>query len=96
MEVKELIAKSGRSKDDILNDCNDYRTLKRKINNPNSCHDDDDVRRMKDLHDVFLLGKSIHNRQNKINATRKVAAAAAAATTAISNVQIPPHLHMLL
>jgi hypothetical protein len=63
MEVKELIAKSGQSKDDILNDCNDYRALKRKINNPNARHDNDDIRRMKDLHDVFLLDKSIHNRQ---------------------------------
>jgi hypothetical protein len=81
MEVKELIAKSGRSKDDILNNCNDYRTLKRKIDNPNSRHDDDDVRWMKDLHNVYLLGKTICNRQNKINAARKVAAAAAAIAT---------------
>jgi hypothetical protein len=36
---------------------------------------------MKDLHNVFLLGMSIHNRKNKINAARKVAAAAAAAAT---------------
>ncbi len=57
MEVKELIAKSGQSKDDILNDCNDYCALKRKINNPNSRHDDDDVWRMKDLHDVFSIGQ---------------------------------------
>jgi hypothetical protein len=81
MEVKELIAKSGRSKDDILNNCNDYRALKRKIDNPNSRHDDDDVRWMKDLHNVYLLGKTICNRQNKINAARKVAAAAAAIAT---------------
>ncbi len=86
MEVNELIAKSGRSKDDILNNCNDYCALKRKIDNPNSRHDDDNVWRMKDLHDVFLLGNSIHNRQNKINADCKVAAAAAATATAISNI----------
>jgi hypothetical protein len=86
MEVKELIAKSGRSKDDILNNCNDYRTLKRKIDNPNSRHDDDDVRWMKDLHNVYLLGKTICNRQQKIHAARKVPAAAAAAAAATATI----------
>ena len=37
---------------------------------------------MKDLHNVFLMGMNIHNRQNKINTSRKVAAAAAAAAAA--------------
>jgi len=89
MEVKELIAKSGQSEDNIHNDFNDYCALKRKIDNPNSRHDDDDIRWMKDLHNVFLLGMAIHNRKNKINAARKVAAAAAAdATTATAAAAI--------
>jgi hypothetical protein len=29
MEVKECIAKSGQSKDDILNNCNDYHAPKK-------------------------------------------------------------------
>jgi hypothetical protein len=78
--LEEFIANSGRSKDDIHNDVNDYRALKRKIDNPNSGHDNDDIRRMKDLHDVYLLGMNLRNRQKKINAARKVASAAAAAS----------------
>jgi hypothetical protein len=35
-EVKELIANAGRSKDNIHTDCNAYRALKRKIDNPDS------------------------------------------------------------
>jgi hypothetical protein len=89
-ELEQFIPNTGQSKDDIHNDDNDYRALKRKIGNPNSCHDDDDIRRMKDLHNVYLLGKTICNRQQKINAARKVAASAAAAATtatiATSNV----------
>jgi hypothetical protein len=81
-EVEELIAKSGQSKDNIHTDYNAYLPLKKRIDNPNSCHDDDDIRRMKDLHNVFLLGMANHNRKNKINAARKVAAAASAATPA--------------
>ncbi len=85
-ELEQLIATSGQSKDAIHNDFNDYHALKRKIDNPNSRHDNDDIRRMKDLHNVFLLGMSIRNRQNKINAARKVAAAAAAAATAAAAI----------
>ncbi len=81
MEVEELIAKSGQSKDNIHTDYNAYLAMKKRIDNPNSCHDDDVIWRMKELHNVFLLGMAIHNRKNKINAARKVAAAAAAAAT---------------
>jgi hypothetical protein len=82
--VKELITNSGQSEDDIYTNYNTYRALKKRIDNPESRHYDDNIPRMKDLHDVDLLGMSIHNRQNKINAARKVAPAttAAAATTA--------------
>jgi hypothetical protein len=86
MEVEELIAKSGQSKDNIHTDYNAYLTLKKRIDNPNSCHDNDDIRRMKNLHNVFLLGMAIHNRKNKNNAARKVAAATAAATTAAAAI----------
>jgi hypothetical protein len=88
MELEELIANSGQSKDDIHNDANYYHALKWRIDNPDSCHDDDDIRRMQDLHNVFLLGKSIHNRQQKINAARKAAAAAAAAAAAIATSNV--------
>jgi hypothetical protein len=81
-EVEELIAKSGQSKDDIHTDYNAYLALKKRIDNSGSCHDDDDIQRMKYLHNVFLLGMAIHNRKNKINAARKVIAAATTATTA--------------
>ncbi len=92
MELEQFIANTGQSEDDIHNNVNDYRALKRKIGNPSSRHDNDDIRRMKDSHNVYLLGKTICNRQHKINATRKVAAtttaaaAAATATIATSNV----------
>jgi hypothetical protein len=87
MELEQLIANSGQSKVDIRTDYNSYYALKKRIDNPNSCHDDDDIRRMKDLHDVYLLGVSIRNRQKKINATRKVATAAATtATTAAAAI----------
>jgi hypothetical protein len=85
-EVEELIAKSGQSEDDIHTDYNAYLALKKRIDNPNSCHDDDDIRRMNDLHNVFLLGMAIHNRKNKINAAAAAAAATAAAAIATSNV----------
>jgi hypothetical protein len=91
-ELEELIAKSGRSKDDIHTNYNAYRALKKRINNPDSCHDDDDIRWMKDLHNVYLLGMTIGRKQNKINAARKVtaapAAAAAAAATAIATSNV--------
>ncbi len=89
--MEEFIANSGQSKDDIHNDVNDYRALKRKIDNPDSRHDNDDIGRMKDLHDVYLLGMNLRFRQNKINATRKVAsatAAASAAATAIATLNV--------
>jgi hypothetical protein len=35
MELEEFIANSGQSEDNIHNDVNDYRALKRKIDNPN-------------------------------------------------------------
>ncbi len=87
MELEQFIMISGRSKVDIHIDYIAYHALKWRIDNPDSCHEDDDIRRMKDLQDVYLLGMSIHNRQKKINAARKVAAAAAtAATTAIAAI----------
>ncbi len=58
-ELEEFITNSDRSEDDIHNDVNDYRALKRKIDNPDSRHDNDDIWRMKDLHDVYLLGMNI-------------------------------------
>jgi hypothetical protein len=98
-EVEELIAKSGRREDDIHTNYNAYLALKKRIDNPDSCHDNDDIWQMKDLHNVFLLGMAIHNRKIKINAARKVAAAAAAAATAadaiatsnIANISIPSY-----
>jgi hypothetical protein len=63
-ELAEFIANSGQSKDDIHTKFIDYCALKRKIDNPDSCHDDDDIWQMKDLHNAFLLGKTIHNKQN--------------------------------
>ncbi len=81
MELEQLIANSGRSEVDIRTDYKAYYALKKRIDNPNSCHDIDNIRRMKDLHDVYLLGMSICNREKKINATRKVTAAAATAGT---------------
>ncbi len=86
-ELAEFIANSGQSEDDIHTAYIDYCALKTKIDYPDSCHDDEDIWRMKDLHNAFLLGKTFHNKQNKIRAARKVAAtAAAAAPTATSNV----------
>jgi hypothetical protein len=84
-ELEQLIANSGQSEDDIHNNYIAYRALKRKIDNPDSRHNNDDIRRMNDLNDVFLLGMAIRRKQNKINAARKIAAiatAASAATTA--------------
>jgi hypothetical protein len=87
-EVKELIVNSCQSKDNIHTDYNDYLALKKRIGNPNSRHYDDDIRWMKDLHDIYLLGMSIRNRQKQINAARKVASAAAAAATAIATSNV--------
>ncbi len=86
-ELEQLIANSGRSKVDIHSDYIAYRALKWRIDNPDSRRYDDDIRRTKDLHDVYLLGVSICNKQKKINAARKVAAATAtAATTAAAAI----------
>jgi hypothetical protein len=85
-EVEELIAKSGQNKDNIHTNYNAYLALKKRNDNPGSCHEDDDIRRMKYLHNVILLGMAIHNRKNKINAARKVAATAATATTAAAAI----------
>ncbi len=60
--LKEVIANSGQSKDNIHTDYIAYRALKKRIDHPDSCHNDDDIRRMKDLHNVYLLGMSIRNR----------------------------------
>jgi hypothetical protein len=81
-ELKQCIVKTGRSKDDIHTDYIAYPALKWRIDNSNSLHDNVDIRHMKYLHNVFLMGMNICNRQNKINAARKVAAAAAAAAAA--------------
>ncbi len=86
-EVKELIANAGQGEEDIHTDCNAYHALKRKIDNPNSCHNNDNVQQMKDLHSTYLLGISIQNRQKRIDAAHKVATATAATTAiATSNV----------
>ncbi len=82
MELEQFIANSGQSEDDIYSDYIAYRALKWRIDNPDSRHDDDDIWRMKDLHNVFLLGMAICNRQNKTNAACKVAAATATAAAA--------------
>ncbi len=86
-ELEQFIVNTGRSKDGIHSNYIAYCALKWRIDNPDSCRYDEDIWRMKDLHDVYLLGVSIHNRQKKINAARKVAAAAAtAATTAAAAI----------
>jgi hypothetical protein len=82
-ELEQLIANSGRSKVDIHSDYIAYCTLKKRIDNSNSRRCNDDIRWMKDLHDDYLLGKTICNMQNKINAARKVASALATDCAAI-------------
>ena len=84
-EVAELIAESGRCKQDILTDYKAYTAVKKRINNPCSLHDNEDLQKMTDLHPAFLLCKSIIHKQNKIRAACK-AANASAATAALSNV----------
>jgi hypothetical protein len=89
MDLEEFIANSGQKKKRRYpQQCNDYHALKRKIDNPNSHHDNDDIQHMKDLHDVYLLGMNICNRQKKINATRKVASATAAAAASAAAAAI--------
>ena len=46
---------TGRIKDDIHTDCNDYRALKKRIDNPDSRRYNDDIQRMKDVHYSYLL-----------------------------------------
>jgi hypothetical protein len=89
-ELEQFIANSGRSKDNIHSDYIAYRALKWRIDNPDSHHDNEDFRQMKDFHNVSLLGMAICNRQNKINATCKVASATAttAAATAAATAAI--------
>jgi hypothetical protein len=53
MELEQLIVTSGQSKDNIHNNYIAYRALKRKIDNPDSRHNDDDIWRMNDLNDVL-------------------------------------------
>ncbi len=86
-ELEQFIVNSGQREVDIHSDYIAYHALKKRIDNPDSCRYNDDIRRMKDLHYSFQLGVSIRNRQNKINAARKVAAATAtAATTATAAI----------
>jgi hypothetical protein len=88
VELEQFIVNTGRSKDNIHSDYIAYYAQKKRIDHPNSCHDNDNIRRMKDLQDVYLLGMSIRNRQKMINVACKVAAAAAAtaATTAAAAI----------
>jgi hypothetical protein len=65
MEVKELIANSSHSEDNIHTDYNYYLALKKRIGNPNSRHYNDDIWQMKDLHNVYLVGMYICNRQKR-------------------------------
>jgi hypothetical protein len=44
MELEQLIANSGQSKDDIHNNYIAYCALKRKIDNPDSHNNNDDIR----------------------------------------------------
>jgi hypothetical protein len=89
-ELEQFIANFGQIEVDIHSNYIAYCALKWRIDNPDSRHDDDDIRRMKNLHNVFLLGMAIRNRQNKINAACKVAAATAttAAATAAATAAI--------
>ena len=86
MDLEQFIKNTGRSKDEIHSDYNNYCTLKKRIDNTDSRRYDDDIRRMKDLHDDYLLGMNIRNRQNKINAARKVTAAPAAAAATAATI----------
>jgi hypothetical protein len=91
-ELEQLIANSGQSEDYIHNDYIAYCALKKRIDNPDSRHHNDDIWQMNDLNDVLLLGMAICRKQNKINAACKViavtAAAAAAATAAAAAAAI--------
>jgi hypothetical protein len=84
MELEQFIVNTGQSKNDIHSSYIAYRALKKRIDNPNSRHDDDNIWRMMDLHNDYLLGKTICNMQNKFNAARKVASVLAANRAAIA------------
>jgi hypothetical protein len=45
-ELTELIEKSGWSKQDIQLDYNAFRALKKRIDDSNSLHDDDDIQQV--------------------------------------------------
>ncbi len=49
MDLEQFIVNTGQSKDDIHSGYIAYGSLKRRIDNPNSRHDDDDIRRMRGL-----------------------------------------------
>jgi hypothetical protein len=85
-ELEQFIANSGQSEDNIHSDYIAYRALKWRIDNPGSRHDNDDIRQMKDLHNVFLQGMAIRKRQNKINAACKVVAITATALAATAAI----------
>jgi hypothetical protein len=53
-EVAELIAESGRCKQDILTDSNDYRALKKRPDTLGFFLNNCNIQRMKDLHSAFL------------------------------------------
>jgi hypothetical protein len=84
MEVAELITESGRCEQDILTDFKDYTAAKKRINNPRSLHDNEDLQKMTDLYPTFLLCQSIINKRKKIQAACKAAAADVSAATAAS------------
>ncbi len=58
-ELEQLITNSGQSEDDIHIDYIAFCALKRKIDNPDSRHNNDEIWQMNDLNDVFLLGMAI-------------------------------------
>ena len=63
--LEQFIVNTGQIKDNIHTDHIAYHALKKRIHNPDSLHDNDDIRHMKDLHNVFLMGMNIRNRQKR-------------------------------
>ncbi len=57
MELEQFIVNTGRSKDNIHSDYIAYCALKKRIDNPDSLNDDDNIRRMQDSHNVFSTGR---------------------------------------
>jgi hypothetical protein len=86
-ELKELIKKSGQTNQDIHADYIDYPTLKCRIDNPGSPHNDDDNWQMNKLIVVYLLQFNILKKQNRIRAARKSAAAADAAIASNNSIK---------